>query len=74
MNPESALELLGPNYVNPLVRKYAVVRLKQASDSELELYLLQLVQALRFENFDSIKVRASVTPETQDPVETYTFA
>ena len=57
MNPESALELLGPNYVNPLVRKYAVVRLKQASDSELELYLLQLVQALRFEDFDSIKVR-----------------
>jgi len=37
------------------VRKYAVLRLKQASDSDLELYLLQLVQALRFEGFDRIK-------------------
>lgn len=66
MNPESALELLGPNYVNPLVRKYAVVRLKQASNPELELYLLQLVQALRFENFDSIKVRIPEPKKMKD--------
>ena len=51
MNPENALELLGPPIrgkrsisCSPLVRKYAVFRLKQASDQELELYLLQLVQ------------------------------
>ena len=30
------------------VRKYAVLRLKQASDSDLELYLLQLVQVRSF--------------------------
>ncbi|TRY67190.1 hypothetical protein TCAL_09234 [Tigriopus californicus] len=55
MNPENALELLGPGYSNPLVRKYAVFRLKQADDEELELYLLQLVQALRYENLETIK-------------------
>ena len=30
------------------VRKYAVLRLKQASDADLELYLLQLVQVRFF--------------------------
>lgn len=55
MNPENALELLGPGYSNPLVRKYAVFRLKQADDEELELYLLQLVQALRYEDLETIK-------------------
>lgn len=46
---DDALELLGPNFHHPMVRAYAVNRLRQASDHELELYLLQLVQALRFE-------------------------
>lgn len=46
---DDALELLGPNFHHPAVRAYAVNRLRQASDHELELYLLQLVQALRFE-------------------------
>ena len=40
----TALGLLGPRHANLLVRKYAVLRLMQASDSDLELYLLQLVQ------------------------------
>ncbi|ODQ63507.1 phosphatidylinositol 3-kinase [Nadsonia fulvescens var. elongata DSM 6958] len=44
-----ALELLGPAFSNRKVRSYAVERLKKASDHELELYLLQLVQALKFE-------------------------
>lgn len=46
---DDALELLGPNFKHPAVRTYAVDRLRKASDHELELYLLQLVQALRFE-------------------------
>ena len=40
----TALSLLEPGHSNLLVRKYAVLRLRQASDSDLELYLLQLVQ------------------------------
>ncbi|KAK5292284.1 Phosphatidylinositol (PI) 3-kinase [Exophiala xenobiotica] len=50
---DSALELLGPTYDSPVVRAYAVDRLRQAGDAELLLYLLQLVQALKFEQYDS---------------------
>ncbi|XP_033633961.1 phosphatidylinositol 3-kinase catalytic subunit type 3-like [Asterias rubens] len=50
-----ALELLSPQFKNPTVRRYAVSRLKQADDEELLLYLLQLVQALKYENFEDIK-------------------
>ncbi|RKP35330.1 kinase-like domain-containing protein [Dimargaris cristalligena] len=46
---DDALELLGPAFTNQQVRAYAVVRLQRADDDELRLYLLQLVQALRFE-------------------------
>lgn len=38
---------------------YAITRLKQAPDDDLVLYLLQLVQALKYENFDEIEVRFS---------------
>ncbi|GIY14385.1 phosphatidylinositol 3-kinase catalytic subunit type 3, partial [Caerostris extrusa] len=55
MDVEDALELLSPQYTHPIVRKYAVTRLKQASDEDLLMYLLQLVQALKYENFDEIK-------------------
>lgn len=44
-----ALELVGPSFSDPNVRAYAVERLKKASDKELQLYLLQLVEALKFE-------------------------
>lgn len=50
---DSALELLGPTYDSPVVRAYAVDRLRQADDAELSLYLLQLVQALKFEKYES---------------------
>ncbi|KAK7116058.1 phosphatidylinositol 3-kinase catalytic subunit type 3-like [Littorina saxatilis] len=50
-----ALELLTPAFSNPLVRKYAVSRLERADDEDLLLYLLQLVQALKYENFKEIK-------------------
>ncbi|XP_044740509.1 phosphatidylinositol 3-kinase catalytic subunit type 3 isoform X2 [Chrysoperla carnea] len=54
MDVEDALELLSPNFTHPVVRRYAVSRLKQAPDEDLMLYLLQLVQALKYENFDII--------------------
>lgn len=52
---DDALELLGPNFDNSEVRAYAVDRLRKADDDELLLYLLQLVQALKFEH---------ITPDT----------
>lgn len=52
MDPEDALELLGSKYKDhPKIRSYAISRLKLASNDDLILYLLQLVQALRYENF-----------------------
>lgn len=50
MDVEDALELLGPSFKHPGLRHYAVTRLRQASDGDLQLYLLQLVQALKYEN------------------------
>ncbi|KAJ9155152.1 Phosphatidylinositol 3-kinase VPS34 [Pleurostoma richardsiae] len=50
---DDALELLGPTFDNPAVRAYAVERLRKADDHELLLYLLQLVQALRYEPISS---------------------
>lgn len=47
---DDALELLGPTFDNPAVRAYAVDRLRKSDDNELLLYLLQLVQALKFEH------------------------
>ncbi|KDR23478.1 phosphatidylinositol 3-kinase catalytic subunit type 3 [Zootermopsis nevadensis] len=55
MDVEDALELLSSNFTHPAVRRYAVTRLKQAPDEDLLLYLLQLVQALKYENFNEIK-------------------
>ena len=49
---DDALELLGPTFDNPSVRAYAVDRLRESDDDELLLYLLQLVQALKFEKID----------------------
>ncbi|KAL9113506.1 MAG: hypothetical protein Q9187_007607, partial [Circinaria calcarea] len=46
---DDALELLGPTFDNQTVRAYAVDRLRKSDDEELLLYLLQLVQALKFE-------------------------
>ena len=54
---DDALELLGPTFDNPAVRAYAVDRLRKSDDDELLLYLLQLVQALKFEK---------ISPETTE--------
>ncbi|KAG5995852.1 hypothetical protein E4U43_002955 [Claviceps pusilla] len=50
---DDALELLGPSFDNPAVRSYAVDRLRKADDQELLLYLLQLVQALKYEHIST---------------------
>nr|XP_023013306.1 phosphatidylinositol 3-kinase catalytic subunit type 3 isoform X1 [Leptinotarsa decemlineata] len=55
MDVEDALELLSPNFTHPAVRRYAVGRLQQAPNEDILLYLLQLVQALKYENFDTIQ-------------------
>ena len=46
---DDALELLGPTFDNAAVRAYAVDRLRKAGDDEILLYLLQLVQAMKYE-------------------------
>ncbi|AMD21116.1 HEL165Wp [Eremothecium sinecaudum] len=65
---DDAIELLGPVYKNLSVRSYAVNRLKKASDEELELYLLQLVQAVCFESSStwSDKSNSTFTIVTMD--------
>ncbi|KAK5990986.1 Phosphatidylinositol 3-kinase catalytic subunit type 3 [Cladobotryum mycophilum] len=50
---DDALEMLGPSFDNPAVRSYAVNRLRKADDQELLLYLLQLVQALKYEHMSA---------------------
>ncbi|KAK9448492.1 kinase-like domain-containing protein [Limtongia smithiae] len=52
---DDALELLGPSFRISAVRSYAVDRLRKADDEELELYLLQLVQALKFDSSEADK-------------------
>merc|ERR1719419_1132270 len=55
MDVEDSLELLSSQFTNPTVRRYAVARLEQADDEDLLMYLLQLVQALKYENFSDIQ-------------------
>ena len=49
--PEKALELLDYAYADCWVRKFAIECLKGITDEELALYLLQLVQALKYESY-----------------------
>lgn len=54
MEVDASLELLSSRYQHKSVRRYAVGRLKEATNDELMLYLPQLVQALKYENFKQI--------------------
>jgi len=45
----NALELLGPTFKHPIVRRYAVSCFRSVTTSILLLYLPQLVQSLRYE-------------------------
>ena len=65
-DPEDALELLGPAFTHPAVRRYAIGRLNHAPDDDLMLYLLQLVQALKYEDFESIKTANESLVEEKD--------
>ncbi|KAE8211324.1 hypothetical protein CF327_g4909, partial [Tilletia walkeri] len=56
---DDGLELLGPTFRDSRVRSYAVRLLERADDEELMLYLLQLVQALKFDNLASLSSSAS---------------
>ncbi|KAF9917734.1 Phosphatidylinositol (PI) 3-kinase [Lobosporangium transversale] len=49
---DDALELLGSSFENREVRSYAVTQLRSANDDDLLLFLLQLVQGLKFEQID----------------------
>ncbi|XP_025017100.1 phosphatidylinositol 4,5-bisphosphate 3-kinase catalytic subunit delta isoform-like isoform X2 [Tetranychus urticae] len=51
LEPEMALQLLDYAYADCSVRSYAVSCLKSMSDDDLSLYLLQLVQALKYESY-----------------------
>lgn len=43
---------MGEQFTNLQVRSFAVIQLRKVEDEELQLYLLQLVQALKFENLE----------------------
>lgn len=66
MDVEDALELLSRNFTHPTVRQYAVTRLQQAPDEDLLLYLLQLVQALKYEDPLCVAAAASQYPDDDD--------
>ncbi|MCO5578082.1 hypothetical protein L7F22_031920 [Adiantum nelumboides] len=51
-----ALELLSPVFESEEVRAHAVSVLERAEDEELQCYLLQLVQALRFERSEKSRL------------------
>ncbi|KAN0007399.1 hypothetical protein ACTFIU_000598 [Dictyostelium citrinum] len=51
LSPLEALELLDSKFADELVREYAVNCLHSLADSELALYLLQLVQSLKHEPY-----------------------
>ncbi|GBE88499.1 atypical/PIKK/PI3K protein kinase [Sparassis latifolia] len=65
---DDALELLGPNTVDSRVRAFAVKQLTRADDDELLLYLLQLVQALKFESLasDQRSIRSTTSAISYD--------
>lgn len=51
MSVERALELLDYAYADMFVRRYAVKCLEKIKDEDLQLYLLQLVQAIKHESY-----------------------
>ncbi len=63
LEPADALELLTSVFKELKVRRYAISRLQSADNEELLLYLLQLVQALRYED----PVFMEEKPEEQPP-------
>lgn len=56
---QDALELLSSSFKDPQVRLYAINQLKRVEEIELSLYLLQLVQAVRYEDVSQSDPSAS---------------
>ncbi|KAK8939157.1 hypothetical protein KSP39_PZI011129 [Platanthera zijinensis] len=68
-----ALELLSPVFESEEVRAYAVSVLERADDEELHCYLLQLVQALRFERSDKSRLSVFLVQRALSNIELASF-
>ncbi|WOL00368.1 phosphatidylinositol 3-kinase, root isoform isoform X1 [Canna indica] len=68
-----ALELLSPVFESEEVRAYAVSVLEKADDEELQCYLLQLVQALRFERYDKSRLAQFLVQRSLSNIEIASF-
>ncbi|KAL6620200.1 hypothetical protein ACP70R_035339 [Stipagrostis hirtigluma subsp. patula] len=68
-----ALELLSPDFESKEVRNYAVGVLKRADDEELQCYLLQLVQALRFERSEESRLALFLVDRALSNIEIASF-
>ncbi|GLU03095.1 hypothetical protein SLE2022_203130 [Rubroshorea leprosula] len=68
-----ALELLSPLFESEEVRAYAVSVLERADDEELQCYLLQLVQALRFERSDKSRLSQFLIQRSLRDIELASF-
>ena len=71
LDSADALELLSPLFKEPAVRKYAISRLQCADNEELLLYLLQLVQALRYEQPAFLTDKPEEEPPALSPERVY---
>ena len=64
-----AIELLSGRYVNELIREFAVEVLRKATFTDISHYLLQLVQALKYEkNIDNPLARFLLEQAIQHPI------
>ena len=64
-----AIELLSGKYINEVVRGFAVSTLRKASISDIKIYLLQLVQALKYEkNIDNALSRFLLETAIAHPI------
>jgi len=63
MDSTDALKILGKHeaFQHSLVRQYAIDTLSSAPDEELQLYLLQLVQALKYEREQNDYLSSNIT-------------
>ncbi|KAJ2877880.1 Phosphatidylinositol (PI) 3-kinase, partial [Coemansia aciculifera] len=71
---DDALELLSANFTNHSVRGYAVAQLRKAKDDELVLYLLQLVQAIKFEYLNAVMAQGVETVVSATAIEDWSRA
>ena len=63
------MELLGEGFSDPVVRAYAVLHLSRMKDEDLQSYMLQLVQCLKFEQHDdSVLLRFMLRRALRNPL------